>query len=504
MAEQVAIARPSAIGYALTGVVVAVAALAILHETVTATVDTWYASNAFNHGFLIIPICLYLGWTRRDALAGLAPRPDVLGVILVVVASAAWLTGHATGTLIIQELSLVAILQGIFLAIYGRAIFQALLFPLCFLYFLVPMGEALIPPLERITGFFSVALLRIIDVPVFSDGNLISVPTGSFYVADACAGLRYLISSLVLGVLFAGLMFRTWWRRAVFLLISMTVPILANGIRAFGIILLAYSTDNAVAVGVDHIIYGWLFFALVTFLVLSFGMTMREHGKMPATTRPQRTAPAPFTAMAAAALIALLPIAAAKAYGDYIERPPVPRRIELAMPTLVGSFHQLTEARDPAPPSLEAPDAQAEAAYDVGGRTIYLHVGYYQRERQGAEAAGSGHHLSGKDWFVTRVGAATASVGADESSVQVQEVASGKQRRLIWYWYWVDGRFTGNPYLAKLLQAKVKLIGGWQPSAVIVTAVDFDDTPAAASRALRQFAAGLTALVPALRSAGRD
>src|SRR5215469_5672845 len=209
------------------GIAMLVAIFAIMSSTVRAMVETWYSSNSFNHCFLILPISAYLAWRRRDQLRHAPVAPDWRGTLLVALASLAWLLGTATGTLILQEASVVLIVQALVLAVFGGAVFRILRFPLLYLYFAVPFGLEFVPPLQTVTAFLAVGLLKLVGVPVFSDGYLISIPGADWYVADACSGVRYVISSLALGALFAGMMYVTWWRRALVLVVAIVIPILA-------------------------------------------------------------------------------------------------------------------------------------------------------------------------------------------------------------------------------------------------------------------------------------
>src|ERR1700730_1733866 len=159
---------------------------------------------------------------------------------------------------------------------FGWPVTRRLAFPLAYLYFAVPFGQAIEPRLQAITAALSVDMLRVVGVPVFADGNLISIPTGNFDVAEECSCLRFLIASIAIGTLFAGIMYRSWLRRAAFLGLSLALPVLGNCARAFGIILLAYATNNRLAAGVDHILYGWLFFALIMFVMLAIGIRFRD------------------------------------------------------------------------------------------------------------------------------------------------------------------------------------------------------------------------------------
>src|SRR5262249_29732051 len=154
------------------------------------------------------------------------------------------------------------------LTILGWRAYRALLAPLLYLYFLVPTGYFLVPTLQDVTSWFAVGGIKLVGIPVFSDGTFIEVPSGSFVVAEACAGLRFLIASVAFGVLFAVLMYRSYWRRAAFIALSIVAPIIANGIRAFGIIYASEMIGNPQAVEADHIIYGWGFFTLVTLLLI--------------------------------------------------------------------------------------------------------------------------------------------------------------------------------------------------------------------------------------------
>src|SRR5215469_7016049 len=182
--------RLTALAALLLGSAALLGSLLALSATVLAMAQTWYESNTFNHGFLIPPIAAYLAWRKRTALAGATIVPDWRGVVGVTVASLAWLVGDAAGTQIVQEIGLVMIIQMLVLAIFGKMVFRILLFPLFYLFFAVPFGLELVPPLQTITALLSVDLLKLVGVPVFSDGYLISIPGGDWYVADACSGIR--------------------------------------------------------------------------------------------------------------------------------------------------------------------------------------------------------------------------------------------------------------------------------------------------------------------------
>src|SRR5260370_17155962 len=118
---------------------------------------------------------------------------------------------------------------------------------------------------------------------------MIEIPEGSFEVAEACAGWRFLIASSVFGCFFAVLMYQSLIRRALFIILSVAVPIAANGLRALGIIVLAHLEGNAAAVEADHVLYGWLFFTLVILTLIAIGMMFPQKTDHPAPVRSSRS-----------------------------------------------------------------------------------------------------------------------------------------------------------------------------------------------------------------------
>ena len=217
-------------------------------------------------------------------LAGLSPKPIPWVLPLVPAIGAVWLIARLIGLLEAQQLLLIAMLQVVFLAALGWRVYRALAFPLLYLFFLVPTGEFLVPALQDFTARFTVFCLQLSGIPVYSDGFLISIPNENFYVAEACAGLRFLIATIAFGFLFADFTYHSLWRKACFIAICLVAPVIANGFRAYGIILLAYLTDGHLAVEADHIIYGWVFFSMVTVGLMAIGWTFRESGPAPRAT----------------------------------------------------------------------------------------------------------------------------------------------------------------------------------------------------------------------------
>src|SRR5258708_15215096 len=265
--------------------VVSIAVLGFYLSAAADAVAVWYNSRAYNHGFLVLPIVLYLIFERRRTLDAVTPTPFPLALLLLLPSGAIWLIAKLVGIVEGQQLMLIVSLQALLLAVLGRRIYHVLRFPFLYLFFLVPTGDFLVPYLQDFTASFVVTGLRLSTVPVYSDGFLIAIPNSSFYVAEACAWLRFLIAMIALGFLFADVTFRSMPRKICFVALCVVVPVIANGIRAYGIVLIAYLTNDQLAIDTDHLLYGWLFFALVMVALIVIGTRFRHGG-------PERDRPA--------------------------------------------------------------------------------------------------------------------------------------------------------------------------------------------------------------------
>ena len=248
----------------------------LFNQEVLAAVRTWNASTAYNHCILIIPIVCWLVWDRRFSLIGVPIEPDLRFVLLSLPCIATWMVAERLGIMEGRQLMLICLVQILFLSVLGWRMYYALSGPLLYLFFLVPFGAFLTTTLQDFTTAFTLIGLDILGIPYYSDGYIIEIAQGTFLVAEACAGLRFLIASIAFGVLYALVMYRSPWRRVVFIGISIVTPIIANGFRALGIVVLGRYLGSAQAAGADHLIYGWIFFSFVILLLVVFGLPFRE------------------------------------------------------------------------------------------------------------------------------------------------------------------------------------------------------------------------------------
>ena len=263
--------------YHLAALSVVLIIVSILYfDTFRSMVDIWLRSDTFLHGFIILPISVYLVWRKWPHLKSISPKPFVPGIFLLLVVSIAWFVADALGIQVGKQLAATAIIPSAILTVMGVSFARAIAFPLAYLFFAVPFGEFWVPELMEITADFAVGLLRLTGIPVLRDGLFLSIPSGNFEVAEACSGIRYLLATLALGTLYAYLNYQKTYKRLIFIAFSLFLPIVANGIRAYGIIAIAYYSDMKYAVGVDHLIYGWIFFGVVIGLMFLVGNHYRD------------------------------------------------------------------------------------------------------------------------------------------------------------------------------------------------------------------------------------
>ncbi len=231
--------------------------------------DIWWNISTYNHCLLLLPIIIWLVMQRKDELVLLTPAAWWPALLYSGLAAMIWLGGQALEINFARHLALVMMLQGAVVALTGPMVARGLAFPLFFAFFLVPFGDELIYPLQIVTAEMSMVLLGWSGIPAHLDGLYIATPAGLFHVAEACSGVKFLIAMVALGALVANLCFRSIRRRAALIAACVMVPIIANGIRAWGTIFIAHHRGLDFAAGFDHIFYGWVFFGAVIALVLA-------------------------------------------------------------------------------------------------------------------------------------------------------------------------------------------------------------------------------------------
>ncbi len=228
----------------------------------------WWSIDTYNHILLVPPIVAWLVWLKAEDLAAMTPRASALGLGLVAAGLSLWLLGRITGINLLAHAGAVGALQGAVVAFLGVRACVMLALPLAFLAFLVPFGDEIIPFLQAITAKMAIAITLASGVPAQIEGIYIDTPAGLFIVAEECSGVKFLVAMVTLAVLIAFTRFKSWSRRVILMIAAVIVPVLANGVRAWGTIYIAQFAGIEFAAGFDHIVYGWVFFALVVAMVI--------------------------------------------------------------------------------------------------------------------------------------------------------------------------------------------------------------------------------------------
>lgn len=458
-----------------------VAILVLYRDTALGMFSLWGASETFAHGYIVPFISAWLVWRQREALAALiphlAPMPAVL--LLVAAIAAVWLVGDLATVNPVMQFALVAWLALTVPTLAGWAATRVVLFPLAFLFFAVPFGDFLLPWLMARTADFTVLALRASGIPVYRDGLQFVIPSGTWSVVEACSGVRYLIASLMVGALFAYLNYRSARRRVLFMLVALAVPIIANWLRAYMIVMIGHLSSNKLAVGVDHLIYGWLFFGIVIGVMFFVGARWSEAPAAPAApVFPQPLASGRFAkqglwaATAGLLVVIALPLLVQRALtaGEDRSEP------LLAAP---GGAIEAGETGSELPswtPAFTNPSATIERRYQVDGRPVGLYVGYYRAQGPGRKLVSSINALvrvGDTTWAEadanTRVFLLDRRPLAFKTARIVRPAASNDTARLVaWQSYWIDGRFIAGDARAKLWGAWQRLRGRGDDGAVVI------------------------------------
>ncbi|MGR5237528.1 exosortase A [Vibrio alfacsensis] len=433
--------------------------------SIESMLSVWSNSKTYEHGFFIIPISLWLAWRKREQIEQIPIQTSWLPVMLLVFPTLCWMVGIAADVALFEHISAVLSLQLILWAIIGTPLAKLLFFPIFYLIFCIPFGEELIPYLQLVTADITVFALQLSNIPVYREGLYLAIPNGLFEVAEACSGIRFLISSIALGALFAYLNFSKWWKIVAFVGFSFIFPIIANGIRAYGIVLIGHLTDMEHATGADHLVYGWVFFTFVIgiifYIASMFSDKPEHHSDCYGNATAKHSTPmfVPFIAVIWGIL--------ASQWGWqntlYSDQEVIAEPIELPkqLVPIESSFW-----------GIHFPNAQQSVLSTTEDNSTEVYIAKSQYSKNQAELISHSNDLFDKNYW-SLLSNSSVNLGSSGNAKVTDIISKHGVNRKIMYWYCINNYCTANT-------AKIKLIRGLyvlskQPVSTSFTAVLVDN-----------------------------
>jgi exosortase A len=463
----------------------------------------WWNSSTFNHCLLILPILWWLVDQRKVALAKIAPQAWAPALAWVGAGAFGWLLGDAAGVALARHAGIVIMLQGAVVTLLGPNVGRGLMFPLFYSFFLIPFGEEFVPALQTITAKMCMWLLGLSGIPAHIEGIYISTPTALFRVAEACSGVKFLVAMVALGALIANLCFKGWGRRIAFMAACVVIPILANGVRAFGTIYIAHHGNVDFAASFDHIFYGWIFFAVVIALVMAAGWPFFDRAADEvAIDSTKLQSPVWMSLQSKVAMPLLLAIAAIPfAWSSLISAAASPVPATIALPEIPGWQRVDYAPQLPWKPHFANASHELLGRYrNAAGQEADLYIAVYDRQTEGRELVGYGQGSVGPESKWSWI----ANCSNPENGKCERISADAKVLREVLSFYRVNGVTSGAGTAIKLATMKARLLGGNQQAvAVLISSERVDKTePRAAVDAFVKSAGSIDKMAD--RMAGLD
>nr|WP_295080142.1 exosortase A [uncultured Roseateles sp.] len=473
------------------------ALLWLFRDTGLAMVEIWNRSETFAHAFVVPPISLWLIWRQRSQLTQLTPRPAPLCLLLIAVLCALWLFAELAVVNAATQFALVGLIVLMVPATLGWQVARSIAFPLGFLFFAVPFGEFVMPQLMEWTADFTVTALRLSGIPVFREGLQFVIPSGNWSVVEACSGIRYLMASVMVGTLFAYLNYRSYTRRWIFVGVAIVLPLAANWVRAYLIVLLGHISGNKLAAGADHLVYGWVFFGIVMLAMFMIGARWSEPdaqrveavgvGAGEPTSGTVSADGARSFAMRLGITLAglLLLLGAPHLMLQSILANASSAPVNFLAPDLSGKGWALQP--DAAPvftPAYENPVAVLQASYAKSGEApVGLYLGYYRHQNFNSKLISSNNVLvTSKDPGWSQVASGSREHASPGYTLRVRTAELRRKemgheglpgsRLRVWQLYWINGRLLTSDWQAKLYGALDRLLGRGDDAAVLVIYAD--------------------------------
>jgi exosortase A len=455
----------------------------------------WWHNDTFAHGMVVLPISLWLIWQQRERLSVETPERSLSPIVLLLGVGLFWLVGELSQVAVLRMWGAVGFLILAAVVALGWRVAWSIAFPLLFLLFAVPFGDFLIDPMMDQTADITIGALKLIGIPVFREGRSFQIPTGSWSVVEACSGLRYLIASVMLGVLFAYLTYQHWHKRLLFVLFAFAMPVIANWIRAFLIVLVGHLSENRYATGIDHIISGWVFFGIVIFAMFRVGVRFQDPPANAPVATPVSSKPSISTKNWAADLALTL---TAILVWPFVVYPALQKADQGARTLAAPAIGAWSTPSTPAWQPVYAGDRERLAQVYVSGneRVDLFLAAYRQQAKYGSMVTYNNRLID--FWDVSKAQTVTQVISENWQGEAVQFEQHimaadrfSKQKRVLWRLYQVGDTRALSPAKVKIATLFAQLKGQGDASAVLMLST-VDDDPERGIARLRAFLASDT------------
>jgi len=236
-------------------------------------VDAWSTDDNYSHGFFIVPLAAYFAWERRAQFERAPVRPAITGMVLVALSLMLLVAGTLGSEMFLSRASLIGVAAGSILFLGGWARLRVLAFPLVFLLLMIPLPALIFNkiafPLQLLASHVGEYAISSMEIPILREGNVLILANATLEVAEACSGIRSLVSLFTLGIVFGYFADRRLWVRSFIALSAIPVAIFANGLRVASAGVAAHNYGTAGVEGLFHEFSGWVVFVIAFLMMLA-------------------------------------------------------------------------------------------------------------------------------------------------------------------------------------------------------------------------------------------
>jgi exosortase D (VPLPA-CTERM-specific) len=451
----------------LVSIVCGAILLAAFSEALLELVHRWGVQEEYSHCYLIAPLAIWLLWRRRRAIVGSIGAPSWSGPALLFVAAVLQVIGKLSALFFVSQLAFIIAILGLVLGLGGYSLLRVVFVPVIFLIFAIPMPyffeAALSWRLQIVSSQLGVYLIRLFDIPVFLEGNIIDLGAYKLQVVEACSGLRYLYPLTSLAFLAAYLYRARFWQKSIVFLSSIPITVIMNSVRIAVVGILVNSWGPQDADGFLHMFEGWIIFiACAALLVLemqamTWAIDRRSFLEVFYTpeVRPvvSRNRAFPRRAPIWISLI-LVCLVGAGTYFVSTRREVLPYRQSFAgFPFKLGAWTGHRGTMDTSTATfLGVTDYVLGDFSKSDARSVNLYVAYYATQRSGVSPHSPSVCLPGNGWQMTDFKETSYRDPSMGINLPLNRVimAKGASRELVYYWFEERGITVANEYLSKL------------------------------------------------------